>query len=207
MTSTNDSNVTNTNTINNMSTLESDMKQLANNLQALSLNDQPSVATEAAAIITGVPADFKNSWRDYLLVQKLVDTARLPTKNTEADAGFDLYAFDTTVIPAWGKALISTQISVAVPPGTYGRIAPRSGLSVKHDLEVGAGVVDPGYTGEVKVVLRNFSDKDYTVQQGDKIAQLILENYRSCPVKNVKSITEILGFSARGSAGFGSSGK
>jgi dUTP pyrophosphatase len=164
-------------------------------------------ASAASSILSSTPLDPKNPWRDYLLIQKLMKTAIIPTKNNDLDAGYDLYAFDSVVIPPWGKALVSTQISIAVPPGTYGRIASRSGLSVKNDLEVGAGVIDRGYTGEVKVVLRNFSDNEYRVERGDKIAQLILENCKQCPVKEVKNISEIVGHSTRGSLGFGSSGK
>ena len=167
---------------------------------------QPT-ATSASSILSSTQLDPKNPWRDYLLVQKLLDSAIVPTKNNDLDAGYDLYAFDVVTIPAWGKALVSTQISVAVPPGTYGRIASRSGLSVKNDLEVGAGVIDRGYMGEIKVVLRNFSDTDYRVQRGDKIAQLILENCRQCPIKAVKNISDVIGRSTRGALGFGSSGK
>lgn len=166
-----------------------------------------TTATAASSILSSTQLDPKNPWRDYLLVQKLLDSAIVPTKNNDLDAGYDLYAFDTVTIPAWGKALVSTQISIAVPPGTYGRIASRSGLSVKNDLEVGAGVIDRGYTGEVKIVLRNFSDTEYKVQRGDKIAQLILENCRQCPIKAVRNISDIVGRSTRGALGFGSSGK
>lgn len=166
-----------------------------------------STATSASSILSSTQSDPKNPWRDYLLVQKLLDSAIVPTKNNDLDAGYDLYAFDSVIIPAWGKALVSTQISVAIPPGTYGRIASRSGLSVKNDLEVGAGVIDRGYTGEVKIVLRNFSDIEYQVRRGDKIAQLILENCRQCPIKAVRSINDIVGRSTRGALGFGSSGK
>jgi dUTP pyrophosphatase len=65
------------------------------------------------------------------------------------------------VVPAQGKALIPTDISIAVPVGTYGRVAPRSGLAVKHFLDVGAGVVDADYRGPLGVVLFNFSKQDY----------------------------------------------
>lgn len=166
-----------------------------------------SNATKASSILSAAQLDPKNPWSDYLLVQKLLPEAIAPTKNNDLDAGFDLFAFDSVTIPAWDSAIVSTQITIGVPPGTYGRIASRSGLSVKHNLEVGAGVIDRGYSGEVKVVLRNHSWKDYRVERGDKIAQLILENCRQCPVKVVKNISDITGKSTRGSLGFGSSGK
>lgn len=192
-----------------------DLKQLEITLQSLSsgmpanLSESglQTMATSASSIISSSPSDPRNPWRDYLLVQKLIDSAFALTKNNDQDAGYDLYAFTPVTIPAWGKALISTQITVVPPPGTYGRIASRSGLSVNNDLEVGAGVIDRGYTGEIKVVLRNFSDKEYTVQRGDKIAQLILESCKQCPIKVVARISDIIGHSTRGALGFGSSGK
>lgn len=76
-----------------------------------------------------------------------------------------------------GKALISTGISVQIPIGNYGRIAPRSGLAVKHFIDVGAGVVDADYRGEVRVLLFNFGEEEFKVSQGDRIAQLIIEKY------------------------------
>ena len=76
---------------------------------------------------------------------------------------------------ARGKALVATGLVLAVPEGTYGRMAPRSGLAVKHMLDVGAGVVDADYRGEMFVLLFNFSNEDYKVTKGDRIAQLIIE--------------------------------
>ena len=70
---------------------------------------------------------------------------------------------------------MKTDIRVAIPEGCYGRIAPRSGLAWKHSIDVGAGVVDSDYRGNVCVILFNFSDEDFIVSKGDRIAQLICE--------------------------------
>ncbi len=166
-----------------------------------------SYAQKPSAIISANQLDPKNPWGNYLLIQKLIDTAYLPTKSNDLDAGYDLYAFCDTTVGEWSSALVSTKISIGIPPNTYGRIASRSGLSVNHNLEVGAGVVDRGYTGEIIVVLRNFSDIPYKIKRGDKIAQLILEQYRNCPIKQVRSIQDVMGMSTRGALGFGSSGR
>jgi dUTP pyrophosphatase len=93
-----------------------------------------------------------------------------------------------------------------LPPGTYGRIAPRSGLAVKHGLNILAGVVDPDYTGEVKVVIHNTDERQpFIIRPGYRIAQLILENFTIVHVNEVLTeCTEIN--TARGSAGFGSTG-
>lgn len=95
-------------------------------------------------------------------------------KAYHGDAGYDLIASIPMVVPAWGKALVPTGLTVAIPDGFAGIIKSRSGLAVKHDLEVGAGVIDSEYRGEVKVLLRNFSDIDYTIDSGDKVAQLVV---------------------------------
>lgn len=141
-----------------------------------------------------------------LYVQKLTEDARVPTKNNPEDAGYDLYANENVKIEPMQQKSILTGIAVAIPPGCYGRVASRSGLSVKYNLEVGAGVIDRGYSGEVKVVLRNFSELIYEVKKGDKIAQLILERYENCPLEVVADVKQTMQDAARGAKGFGSSG-
>ena len=71
--------------------------------------------------------------------------------------------------------LVDTDISIAVPAGTYGRVAPRSGLASKHSIDVGAGVIDADYRGPLKVLLFNFSEVDFKVEEGERVAQLIVE--------------------------------
>ena len=96
-----------------------------------------------------------------------------------------------------------TDLSIAVPEGTYGRVAPRSGLAVKHFLDVGAGVVDADYRGPLGVVLFNFGKEDYQVREGDRIAQLVLERIVTPDVLEVESLDD----TQRGEGGFGSTGK
>src|SRR5437588_12639810 len=108
-------------------------------------------------------------------VQKLKQDARLPSKGSTKAAGYDLFAHEDTRIPANGQKTIGTGIAIRLPDGTYGRIAPRSGLAVKHRLHVMARVIDADYTGEVRVVLANQGNQEYSILKGDKIAQLIIE--------------------------------
>ncbi|GMT21652.1 hypothetical protein PFISCL1PPCAC_12949, partial [Pristionchus fissidentatus] len=82
---------------------------------------------------------------------------------------------DATVVPAKGKALITTGLTMKQPADHYDRVAPRSGLAAKHFIDVGAGVIDSDYRGELRVLLFNFSDVDFEVKEGDHIAQLIYE--------------------------------
>ncbi|OJK01076.1 hypothetical protein ASPACDRAFT_59870 [Aspergillus aculeatus ATCC 16872] len=137
-----------------------------------------------------------------LLVQKLTPSGRAPTRGSAFAAGYDLYSAKDTIIPSKGKALVDTGIAIAVPEGTYGRIAPRSGLASKHFIDTGAGVIDADYRGEVKVLLFNFSDVDFEIKEGDRVAQLVLERIYTPEVTVVEKLEE----SVRGAGGFGSTG-
>ena len=140
-----------------------------------------------------------------LYVFRKIDTARLPTKGSPGAAGYDLYSCEDTVVKARSKALIQTGIVIKIEPGHYGRIAPRSGLAVKHSIDVGAGVIDCDYRGDVGVVLFNHSDTDFEIKRGDRIAQLIVELIASPDVVEVDDLDR-LGDTKRGNGGFGSTG-
>ena len=137
-----------------------------------------------------------------LQVKRLTSTARLPQKGSIMAAGYDLYASESQTIPAKEKALISLGISMAIPLGCYGRIAPRSGLAVKKFIDVGAGVIDSDYRGEVKVLLFNFGNEEFTVNVGDRIAQLVIEQIALTNLVEVETLDDTL----RGVGGFGSTG-
>ncbi|ORZ14006.1 dUTPase-like protein [Absidia repens] len=137
-----------------------------------------------------------------LLVKKLSDKGRAPTRGSAQAAGYDLYSAANIVIPAEGKVIVPTDISIAVPEGCYGRVAPRSGLAAKHFIDTGAGVIDADYRGPVGVVLFNFSKVDYQVSEGDRIAQLILERIYTPEVEEVDDLDA----TDRGSGGYGSTG-
>ena len=139
-----------------------------------------------------------------LQVTRLTDNAILPVRGSIDAAGFDLHSTDGYVVLPGHRVVVSTGVAIKLPTGTYGRIAPRSGLAVKHGIDVLAGVVDPDYTGEVKVVLVNTDLRNpFFIKPGYRIAQLILECYLVTDVVEVDAPpTE----TARGDAGFGSSG-
>jgi len=140
-----------------------------------------------------------------LNVTKLVPDANLPARSTPGAAGYDLFSTDSYVVLPGRRVVVSTGITVQLPPGTYGRIAPRSGLAVKHGLDTLAGVIDPDYTGEVKVVLQNTDlNQPFVIRPGYRIAQLILEKYETAEVVEVPS--ECTQLTDRGAGGFGSTG-
>lgn len=165
-------------------------------------NDTTTMSSAAAATSSNGTAVPILEQSPSLLVKKLSDKAKLPTRGSAFAAGYDLYAAKETVIPKRGKALVDTDISIAVPAGTYGRIAPRSGLAAKHFIDTGAGVIDADYRGQVKVLLFNHSDADFAVSEGDRVAQLVIERIYTPDVVEVAELEE----SVRGAGGFGSTG-
>ncbi len=116
-----------------------------------------------------------SSEKIVLKIKKLVPHAELPYRGSALAVGYDLVSAEDVSVQAKNKYLVSTGLSMAIPEGYYGRVAPRSGLAVKNFIDVGAGVLDPDYRGEVKVLLFNFSEVDFEVKKGDRIAQLVLE--------------------------------
>jgi dUTP pyrophosphatase len=133
-----------------------------------------------------------------LLVQKLSPTTQIPTRATPGSAGYDLHATEETTIPPSERTLIKTGIAIKTPLGTYGRIAPRSGLAVKNSIDVVAGVVDPDYQGEVRVALANQGKLPFMVKTGNRITQLLLEKVRTPPPCEVDSLPS----TSRGEGGF-----
>lgn len=137
--------------------------------------------------------------RIILRFVKLSQNAFAPVRSSEKSAGYDLRSAYDIIVPKHGKALVHTDIQIKVPEGSYGRVAPRSGLTVKHFIDVGAGVVDADYRGNVGVVLFNHSAQDFQVCKGDRIAQLICEKIFYAKIVEEKSLDE----TKRGSRGFG----
>ena len=146
--------------------------------------------------------DSHNPVLPKLRIKKLNPKAFLPTKGSDHAAGYDLYSIEDTKVLARQKALISTGIAMQIPVGNYGRVAPRSGLAVKNFIDIGAGVIDADYRGEVKVLLFNFSDTDFQVNVGDRVAQLIIEKYTRTEIEEVTDLDDTV----RGEGGFGSTG-
>lgn len=145
-------------------------------------------------VINGAPLLLK--------IKKLSENAITPSRASPLSAGYDLSSAVETKVPARGKVLVPTDLSISIPDGTYARIAPRSGLAWKHSIDVGAGVIDADYRGPVGVVLFNFSDMDFEIKIGDRIAQLIIERIMTPNVVEVDDLDATV----RGDGGFGSTG-
>ena len=119
---------------------------------------------------------------------KMSTDAVTPTRATEGSVGLDFYSPANYIIPPHGQLLVPTQIKLRVPLGYYGRLASKSGLAILHRLHVGAGVIDPDYTGEIMVLLINTASHVHPIIKGDPIAQLILEKVSIPILKEVKEL-------------------
>ena len=106
----------------------------------------------------------------YLYIKKLRNFAVIPKRTTKDAAGYDIASVEETVVLAKGRTVVKTGLFIAIPNGCYGRIAPWSGLAVKKFIDIGAGVINADYRGEIGVVMFNHSDEDLKVKQGDRIA-------------------------------------
>lgn len=136
-------------------------------------------------------------------VIRLSEDAKRPTRESPGAAGYDLYSAENCRIPGWDRSKIGTKIAIKIPPGHYGRIAPRSSMAWKNKTDVCAGVLDEDYRGEVIVILANHDDHDLIIEKGDRIAQLIIERISHPIIEEVDSLDE----TERGEGGFGSTGK
>lgn len=130
--------------------------------------------------------------------------ARLPLRAHADDAGADLFAVEAVTIPAGERRDVGTGIALAIPEGYAGLVLPRSGLAFRHGLMVvnAPGLIDAGYRGEVRVCLFNSGPEAFTIEPGDRIAQLLIQAVATPTFR----AEEALPASVRGADGFGSTG-
>jgi dUTP pyrophosphatase len=139
-------------------------------------------------------------------IQRIHPAAVLPSyaHGPHEDAGLDLHAVEDVTLPPGAPKLVPTGLTIEVPPGCEAQVRPRSGLALQHAITMpnAPGTIDPGYRGEVRVILLNLGREPYTVRAGDRIAQMILSRYEA-----VEWVESDLADSLRGAGGFGSSGR
>jgi dUTP pyrophosphatase len=137
-------------------------------------------------------------------MKKLHADAELPAyaHGPLEDAGMDLRSVERVVLSPGAAQGVPTGLAIELPPGYEAQVRPRSGLALKHSLTVNFGTIDPGYRGEIRVVMFNLGRADYTIEKGDRIAQLVIAKYESIEWEEGD-----LGESKRGEGGFGSSGR
>jgi dUTP pyrophosphatase len=140
-----------------------------------------------------------------LRVRRLDGRAALPTRAHDGDAGLDLYALEDASLEPGERDSIRTGIAVEIPDGHAGLVLPRSGLALRHGIALvnAPGLIDPGYRGELRVLLLNTDRSEpFQISAGDRIAQLLVISAETAPVVEVEDLSA----SARGAGGFGSSG-
>ena len=119
---------------------------------------------------------------------KMSVNAIIPTRATEGSIGLDFYSPSDHIIPPHNHLLIPTQIKLQIPLGHYRRLTSKSGLAILHQLHVGAGVIDPDYTGEIMALLINTASHIHPIKRGDPIAQLIFEKISIPILREVKEL-------------------
>jgi len=142
---------------------------------------------------------------DQLEVRLLHPLARAPERARAGDAGYDLRCVEGFSLAPGERATVGTGVAIALPDGVAGLVVPRSGLASRCGLSVvnGPGLIDPGYRGEIRVVLVNLGDETFMGEPGDRIAQLVLVPFWAPELR----VVEELPASERGTGGFGSSGR
>ena len=151
------------------------------------------------------------AWNRYhnglrIKVQRLHERAILPkyAHGPREDAGLDLHAVEDVVLEPGAPALVPTGLTIELPPGYEAQIRPRSGLALKHAITLpnSPATIDPGYRGEIRVILLNLGREPYRIHSGDRIAQMVIARYEAIEWEETE-----LTASQRGSGGFGSSGR
>jgi dUTP pyrophosphatase len=139
-------------------------------------------------------------------IQRVHPAAVLPeyAHGPAEDAGMDLRSVETVILQPGVPLLVPTGLTIELPPGYEAQVRPRSGLALKHAITIpnAPGTIDPGYRGEVRVILLNHGHDAYTIHAGDRIAQMIVAKYEP-----IEWVEDALADSVRGSGGFGSSGR
>lgn len=144
-----------------------------------------------------------------LNIKNLSEVGLTPSYGSEFAAGMDLYSPIDTIVPSGKQILVPLDISISwsgpEEEKYYGRIAPRSGMCLKHNISTTAGVIDYDYRGNVGVLLYNYGPNDFDIKRGDRIAQLIFEKINR--VEHIFKVDEHPIQTSRGNGGFGSTGK
>lgn len=137
-------------------------------------------------------------------ITKLHPDAVLPAyaHGPAEDAGMDLRSVERVVLSPGSSQGVPTGLAIELPPGYEAQVRPRSGLGLKHTITVNFGTIDPGYRGEIRVIMFNLGRADYVIEKGDRIAQLVVARYEAVEWEEGE-----LGDSTRGAGGFGSSGR
>jgi dUTP pyrophosphatase len=139
-------------------------------------------------------------------IRRISEHAELPeyAHGPNEDAGMDLRAVENATLAPGIPRAVPTGLTIELPPGYEAQVRPRSGLALKHAITVpnAPATIDPGYRGEIKVILLNLGQENYEIRSGDRIAQMVIARYEA-----IEWLEGDLSASVRGTGGFGSSGR
>lgn len=137
-----------------------------------------------------------------LKVKKLHPEAKLPSKGHPGDAGIDFFAMETAIFSPGAQVNVKTGVAVEIPEGYVGLIWDKSSISFQKGLKVMGGVIDAGYRGEIIISLLNTSQKEQTIEKGQKIAQMIIQKFEDCDILEVDGLSDtVRGVGREGSTG------
>lgn len=136
-------------------------------------------------------------------IKKLHPDAKIPSYAHSGDAGFDLFAAEEHTINPGERVWIKTGLALEIPDGYVGLTWDKSSMAFKYGLKSMGGVIDSGYRGEIQVCLYNVSKESYTISQGDKVAQMLIQKVEQAQFIEVDQLSD----SSRGEGAFGSTGK
>lgn len=176
-------------------------KQIIDNKDLLFKKEENTYQPENNFVST--PSEIEPEiFNSTIKVERISESAKLPTRAHQGDAGLDLYANEYCSIAPYQQALVATGIKIVIPYGCAGLIWDRSGLATKGITTIG-GVIDTGYRGEVKVIVKNLSEDIYNIEPGEKIAQILIQKVELLEVEEgiIEDQTE------RQTGAFGSSGQ
>ena len=134
--------------------------------------------------------------------QKILEGAIIPHYAHQGDAGMDIFSAEDAVIKSGEIKSVKTRVKMELPEGFVALVWDKSGLALKNGIKTMAGVIDSGYRGEIGIVLANLSGRDYKIEKGQKIAQMLVQKAERAEIEEVKNLNE----TSRGAGGFGSTG-
>ena len=134
--------------------------------------------------------------------QKILDEAIIPHYAHQGDAGMDIFSVEETIIKSGERKSVRTGVKMELAEGFVALVWDKSGLALKNGIKTMAGVIDSGYRGEIGIVLANLSGRDYKIEKGQKIAQMLIQKVERAEIEEVKELSE----TKRGAGGFGSTG-
>ena len=140
-------------------------------------------------------------------IRRLHPAAQIPSyaHGPDEDAGMDLHAVEPVELKPGEPTLVPTGLAIELPPGYEAQIRPRSGLALKHSITLpnSPATIDPGYRGEIRVILQNLGREAFEIHAGDRIAQMVIAQYEAVEWVEGDDLSDSL----RGEGGFGSSGR